>query len=141
MKIFSKIIILFFAILLVGCNKTKNPLVGCWKETIESQANEDYQIKELRFDTDGFFAVTWYPFETFKDYWGTYLFSDNGLITLQVEDGNYVPEGLDLDGEIKMNDNGELILLDMYLGASPTDKRSNRLNDDYIFTKFSDSCE
>ena len=55
-------------------------------------------IRELIFDPDGSFAVTWVPFESYKDYWGTYTFDlSQGTLELTVTGGNTIPP--DVDGE------------------------------------------
>ena len=106
-----------------------NYLTGCWKEPNESEPNINYQIRELRFDADGFFSVTWFPFEVYKDYWGSYEFNSNsGSVSMPVSGGNYIPETLDLIGNVQTNQNNELIFLNMYLGAPPS-STNNELHD------------
>jgi hypothetical protein len=49
-------------------------------------------IGELVFDADGTFSVTWFPFEVYKDYWGSYTFDlATGAISLAIEGGNWIP--------------------------------------------------
>jgi hypothetical protein len=72
-------------------------------------------VRELEFGTDRF-AVTFQPFETYKDYWGTYRFDPaTGALVMSVEGGNHVPPGLDLEGVARM-EGGHLILDQMFLG-------------------------
>ncbi|MCA8900793.1 MAG: hypothetical protein KDA53_06035 [Hyphomonas sp.] len=71
-----------------------NPLVGTWR-----QASEDcpagIPIRELVFTAGGEFSVTWTPFESYKDYWGSYDYdAGSGAIQLEVEGGNRVPENI-----------------------------------------------
>jgi hypothetical protein len=74
-------------------------------------------INELIFDGAGF-KVTWTPFERYVDYWGQYVATVSGAggtIRLTAEDGNYIPESLDLDGWfVRCGD--ELVLNDVWLG-------------------------
>jgi hypothetical protein len=74
-------------------------------------------IGELEFTAEGRFAVTWHPFETYQDYWGTYRFAaETGALSMKVDGGNDVPDGLDLEGKARMGPDGALVLEDMYLG-------------------------
>jgi len=138
-----------FLLLIYGCSEDDiaipgDPplqISGCWSETDESQSNPDYIIRELRLDTDGFFGVTWFPFETYIDYWGAYEYATtDGNLTFTVDNGNYVPEALDLNGIVRTNDNDELIIYDMYLGHPSNATDFNQESRIYIFKKFSDSC-
>jgi len=101
-----------------------NPLVGLWREeaqlacdTYEDEVPEE-RIRELRFDADGTLSVTWMPFEIYRDYWGSYQFdSEQGSLHLDIEGGNYVPEDVDGSGSFLIDDQGRLVLRDMWLGA------------------------
>ncbi|HEY0411608.1 MAG TPA: hypothetical protein VGD66_00525 [Allosphingosinicella sp.] len=74
-------------------------------------------IGELEFTADGHFAVTWQPFETYQDYWGTYrLDPGTGALSMTVDGGNNKPGGLDLEGKVDITPDGALVLEDMYLG-------------------------
>jgi hypothetical protein len=74
-------------------------------------------IGELEFTADGHFAVTWQPFETYHDYWGTYrLDPGTGALSMTVDGGNNIPAGLDLEGKVRITPDGALVLEDMYLG-------------------------
>jgi hypothetical protein len=76
-------------------------------------------IGELEFTADGRFSVTWHPFETYRDYWGTYRFdAGTGALSMKVDGGNRIPGGLDLEGKARMGPDGGLVLEDMYLGDS-----------------------
>jgi hypothetical protein len=75
------------------------------------------KIGELEFTEDGRFAVTFMPFETYKDYWGRYSFDPaTGALAMNVEDGNYRPDGLDLEGSAGVDSKGRLLLDGLYLG-------------------------
>jgi hypothetical protein len=99
------------------------PLVGTWREETQFACDSDAEvipdqpIDELRFQADGSFSVTWAPIEVYKDYWGTYRYRpDEGTIDLSVSGGNYVPDGLDGRGSFRLDEEGRLILSDVWLG-------------------------
>lgn len=82
------------------------------KPAAEAELIQEFELRE-----DGTFAVTWHPFERYKDYWGTYAVDRNsGALQLAVTGGNDVPEGLDLDGTLRWS-NGEMVLESIYLGS------------------------
>jgi hypothetical protein len=101
-----------------------NPLVRNWREeaqlacdTLEEVAPEE-PIGELRFRADGTFSVTWMPFELYRDYWGTYRYdTDEGTLDLAIEGGNYVTEDVDGSGSFVIDEEGQLVLKDMWLGT------------------------
>jgi hypothetical protein len=73
-------------------------------------------VRELEFTPGNRFSVTFMPFETYRDYWGSYLFDPaTGKLQFKVEGGNFQPPGLDLEGEAKLS-GGVLVLRDMFLG-------------------------
>jgi hypothetical protein len=100
-----------------------NPLVGTWHEDAElacssgDEVTPQEPIREVIFKADGSFSVTWHPFEVYHDYWGTYQ-SDPaaGQLELTVTSGNYIPTDIDGRGTFKIDDQGRLILTDMWLG-------------------------
>ena len=74
-------------------------------------------VRELVFRPQNRFAVTFLPFETYQDYWGTYEFdSVTGRLVLKVEGGNSIPPGLDLEGKAGL-ESGRLTLSEMFLGS------------------------
>lgn len=101
----------------------RSPLVGTWAQAgrtpcgagaAESAPAEP--IRELRFHRDGRFSVTWLPFESYTDYWGTYGYdAASGRLRLEVERGNFVPAELDLEGRAEV-EGGVLRLREMSLG-------------------------
>jgi len=98
-------------------------LVGTWKEVAQfacdSGAEEipEQIIEELRFQADGGFSVTWAPIEVYKDYWGTCTYvTGESTIDLAVSGGNYVPDDLDGRGSFQLDEQGRLILSDVWLG-------------------------
>jgi hypothetical protein len=74
-------------------------------------------VGELEFTADGHFSVTYQPFETYRDYWGTYrLDPATGALSMVAEGGNDRPGGLDLEGKAGFAADGKLVLEGMYLG-------------------------
>ena len=103
-----------------------NPLVGTWREEAQfacetrEEIVPDELIGELRFRADGTFGVTWAPFEVYVDYWGAYTYdSAEGNLDLVITGGNYVPDDMDGTGSFSIDEDGRLILDDIWLG-SPT---------------------
>lgn len=74
-------------------------------------------IGEMKFAADGTFAVTFQPFETYVDYWGTYRFDPvTGALTLTVTGGNFQPPRLMLNGTARL-EGKHLVLEGMFLGS------------------------
>jgi hypothetical protein len=101
-----------------------NPLVSIWREEqqfacdTQEEVAPEQNIGELRFRADGSFGVTWAPFEIYVDYWGTYQYDPaRGTLKLTVTGGNYVPYDLDGNGSFSFDEQGRLLLTDMWLGS------------------------
>jgi hypothetical protein len=101
-----------------------NPLIGYWSEVAQLACDSGVEvapakaIAELIFDPDGSFAVTWVPFESYKDYWGTYTFDlAQGTLELTITGGNTIPEDVDGEGRFARDATGALILTDLWLGT------------------------
>jgi hypothetical protein len=100
-----------------------NPLVGFWREQAQLSCDGGAEvapalpIEELIFAADGQFAVTWRPFESYVDYWGTYEFDLlKGTLELTVTGGNHVPDDIDGQGRFAVDDAGNLVLTDIWFG-------------------------
>jgi hypothetical protein len=100
-----------------------NPLIGYWREQAQLTCDSGAEvapamaIAELIFDPDGAFAVTWFPFESYKDYWGTYTFDlGKGTLQLTVTGGNTIPPDVDGEGRFARGATG-LVLTDLWLGT------------------------
>jgi hypothetical protein len=77
-----------------------------------------HPIQELVLSGDGTFAVTWVPFDTRQDYWGTYVFvPETGALSLQVQSGSYVPADLDGEGTVAFDGVTGIRLVDLWLGS------------------------
>jgi len=98
-----------------------NPLAGTWAQSGPAQcavapdaATEP--VRELIIRRDGRFSLTFMPFETYKDYWGTYTYDrGSGALDMNVAGGNRDSLGLDLAGTARVA-NGRLTLRDVWLG-------------------------
>jgi hypothetical protein len=91
-------------------------LTGHWAQQSLEGCTASEPVRELVFAPENRFSVTFMPFESYEDYWGTYSF-DPGTkrLRLTVENGNFIPPNLDLDGEAELAD-GRLRLTGLYLG-------------------------
>jgi hypothetical protein len=101
-----------------------NPLYGVWREDLQyacadgAEVTPEHRINELRFRADGTIHVTWFPFELYVDYWGSYSYDlDDGSLELTVTGGNYVPDDLDGAGRFSIDEDGRLVLDEMWLGS------------------------
>ena len=102
-----------------------NPFVGFWREEAQFSCDDgaevipEFPIEELVFAADGSFAVTWQPFESYVDYWGTYEFDLlKGTLGLTITSGNFVPDDTDGEGQFAVDDPGNLVLTGLWLGTS-----------------------
>ncbi len=60
----------------------------------------------------------WAPFEVYVDYWGTYQYDEaQGTLELTVSNGNYIPDDLDGSGSVSFDEQGRLLLTDIWLGT------------------------
>jgi hypothetical protein len=103
-----------------------NPLVGVWQEDAQFTCDGSKEVQprarigELVFRAEGRFLLTWYPFEVYVDYEGTYRHDlKSGALTLSPQGGNYMPRRTDLSGTARLDAQGRLVLSDMWLGAPP----------------------
>ncbi|KAA3643798.1 MAG: hypothetical protein DWQ07_16920 [Chloroflexi bacterium] len=118
----------------------ENPLVGIWTETAQL-ACEVYEeitvedpIGELIFSADGSMSVTWQPFEAYIDYVGEYKLGEQGAITFNPRSVNYQPGNMDNAGTYLIDEQGRLVLRDIWLGVPPYSSAAT-INCGHIFTK------
>lgn len=121
-----------------------HPLVDRWKEKAEVACGSQEAlppanpVQELLFWADGTFSVTWKPFETYRDYWGTYTYrKEKGKIRFKVEGGNNIPANIDGEGYLTLKKNGDLILKGIWLGNRPEEPKPKVCR--MIFVKSNDS--
>jgi hypothetical protein len=92
-------------------------LTGRYSQKSTQGCEAAEKVRELEFYPGNRFAVTFFPFETYQDYWGTYEFDPaTGRLRMNVEGGNFTPPGLDLDGQAEPA-SGTLTLREMFLGS------------------------
>lgn len=101
---------------------TEGPLAGLRRQTAiacEGGQEPKDSVNELKFTAAGEFAVTWAPFEAYRDYWGTYVYdAATHRLTLTVTGGNRIPAQLDLEGDARLLPDGSLELSGLWLGQS-----------------------
>jgi hypothetical protein len=91
-------------------------LTGLRRQSAVEGCEAPVPVGELEF-AENRFAVTFLPFETYKDYWGSYQFdAATGALSLTVDGGNYSPPNLDLEGKARFDAAGKLVLEGMFLG-------------------------
>lgn len=92
-----------------------NPLAGTWTQSEPPTCEQGYRpgdaiVRELVFNRGRTFTVTRTPFESYRDYWGTYTYDvPTGKLVLTVENGNSRP-GFQTAALTARVENGELIL-------------------------------
>lgn len=94
-------------------NYQNNSLYGAWDEVGAAEVNE------LILKKDGNFSFTALPFETYKDYWGTYsVDSKHHMLNFIIKGGNNVPKDVQLQRvEYAFDKSGHLILNNYYYGT------------------------
>lgn len=99
-----------------------SPLVGTWREVGQltcggQEIEPSAPFEELIFHANGRFSLTWFPFELYQDYWGTYHYRpETGDLTLTIEGGNYLPDGTDMNGRAVFPTIDRLRLEELFLG-------------------------
>ena len=92
-------------------------LTGRYSQQSAQGCEAAEKVRELEFYPGNRFAVTFFPFETYQDYWGTYAFDPaTGRLEMKAEGGNFIPPGLDLEGRAERA-SGRLVLKEMFLGT------------------------
>jgi hypothetical protein len=88
-----------------GASSTGAPpaFVGTWHQ-FDANCPGAEPVRELIFQPNGHFSVTWAPFETYQDYWGSWRYdARTHVLTLAVDNGNYVPTDLAPSGEVSVD--------------------------------------
>jgi hypothetical protein len=124
------IAIVLIGVLIAGCNtvKTDKPIcrvpdqcVGTWLEIEQFGGGgivvtPKSPIKKFVIESDGSFSVTWQPFETYCDFWGTCHFpSGTNTALFYVLSGNHIPAYFDGRGSYRFR-NGNLVFDDLFFG-------------------------
>lgn len=95
-------------------------LTGFWsQESVDCHGPVPSEpLRELRFNSDGGFGVTFVPFEVRQDYWGPVEFDQvTGRIGFVVERGNTVPADLMLKGRARVENDNQLLIDGVYFGG------------------------
>lgn len=95
-------------------------LTGFWSQTsVDCHGPVPREpLRELRFNSDGGFGITFVPFEVRQDYWGSVEFDPAaGRIGFVVDRGNDVPAGLMLKGAARVEGETRLIMNGVYFGG------------------------
>jgi hypothetical protein len=110
-------------------NPEDNPLVGTWSEAAQlpcgggAETIPENLLRELVFRADGTMSATWDPFEVYKDYWGRFSYDrQSGTLEISDVEGNYIPADLDPSGSFEIDEKGDLVLKDMWLGSYQWDE-------------------
>lgn len=97
-------------------------LTGYWRQEAVSCPNDakpNEPLRELHFDDQGGYSVTFTPFETYKDYWGKAAFDAKaGTLSFAIEDGNFEPANAILQGQARIETDGRLVLNGFFFGDS-----------------------
>jgi hypothetical protein len=77
------------------------------------------RVEELVFEASGSFRVTWFPFEVYVDYWGTYTFDvASGSLSMTITGGNYIPPDFTVSPQSAFSLDGDSLRLKrLYLGS------------------------
>lgn len=99
-------------------------ITGTWKEVTPTPCQTEKgdiaaePVRELKFGDDGKFGVTWRPFESYVDYWGTYTFdAATGAVAMSVTGGNNVPADARLTGMARANADGTIGFKGIFFGT------------------------
>ena len=82
----------------------------CARETPTSPVNE-FEIRDI-----GEFSITYFPFESYRDFWGKYVFDAKaGTLAMSIDGGNRVPSSAKLSGKVSLTPDGKLVLDGFFL--------------------------
>jgi hypothetical protein len=83
---------------------SQDGILSCAEPSVIAPPDAESRIRELVFQPNGSFSLTWSPFGSYRDFWGRYVVEAD-RIRLVVDGGNFVPPDLvpggpyDLDGD------------------------------------------
>lgn len=108
-------------------SKTADPLIGHWKDKNEV-------INELLFQPGNRFSVTRIPFESYKDYGGTYRIDPvKRTVSMTITGGNKVPKDANLSNiAYSFDAAGNLVLKNVFFG---TIRAGDQKQNQYVFTR------
>lgn len=102
----------------------QRPIIGVWQEEARIDCatgafvESSSLIYELIFDANNEFRVSWSPFEVYVDYVGTYT-ADTPHLSMRARLLNYLPHDFEGEGTYEIDEEGRLVLRDLWLGTSP----------------------
>lgn len=98
---------------IVGHDETV--VFGKWSERVEGNCAVSHLIKEFELLPSGTFSVTYEPFETYRDFWGEYVFEqDTGALRMTVTGGNRRPTASSLTAHARLSASGALVIDQMF---------------------------
>lgn len=103
--------------------KDEPVLTGNWREQSKMCIGETPAdpVNELEFKDIGEFSVTYFPFESYRDYWGAMAFdAAAGTLSLATTGGNRVPTQAKLSGKVSLTPDGKLVLEGFFLSEPRT---------------------
>lgn len=116
-----------------------NPLVGTWHEFAQQSCHDiswrrllDSRdgIREFVVNPNGGFSVTWHPFESYIDYWGTYRFDlKKKTVEFVIKEGNYKPKDFVGKGTFLIKSDGTLQLKGVWFGSPRTGSNMSGFSD------------
>ena len=73
-------------------------------------------VRELDIKDTGDFSITYAPFESYRDFWGTTdIDMAAGKLAFAITGGNRVPSGAKLSGKASLTADGKLVLDGFFL--------------------------
>lgn len=98
--------------------KDEPVITGYWREETKQCAGETPKspVNEFEIRDIGEFSITYFPFESYRDFWGKYVFDAKaGTLSMSVDGGNRVPAGAKLSGGARLTPDGKLVLDGFFL--------------------------
>lgn len=103
--------------------KDEPVITGLWREESKQCTGETPQkpVNELEIKDIGEYSITYYPFESYRDYWGKIAFDAKaGTLAMTIDSGNSVPADAKLSGKASLTPDGKLILDGFFLSQPET---------------------
>lgn len=98
--------------------KDEPVITGYWREESKQCNGETPQapVNEFEIRDIGEFSITYYPFESYRDFWGKYDFDANSsALAMRIDGGNRVPTSATLSGKASLTPEGKLVLDGFFL--------------------------
>lgn len=114
--------------------KDEPVITGLWREQSKSCTGETPRdpVNELEIKDIGEFSITYFPFESYRDFWGKAEFDyAAGTLAMTTTGGNRVPSNAKLSGKATLTPDGKLVLDGFFLSQPETTGGECR----YVFAK------